>query len=128
MIIDIIEVTASVVSAIAAAVAAVFAYKAIRESRRNIFIKDKQQLAKVLRDIKFAFTRKGHNFKISEHPDYQRILLSSEFFISQNFFKELNVLLSQLHRFEASDTRSRIDDSQVLLEMINELQCKKRFD
>lgn len=119
---------ASVVSAIAAAIAAIFAYKAIRESRRNIFIRDKLQLAIVLRDMKFAFISKKQQFKISEHPDYQRILLNSEFFISQDFFKEINILLSRLHKFEASDLKSRIEDSQVVLEMIQELQCKTRLD
>lgn len=128
MIMDIIEVLASVVSAIAAAIAAIFAYKAIRESRRNIFIRDKLQLAIVLRDMKFAFISKKQQFKISEHPDYQRILLNSEFFISQDFFKEINILLSRLHKFEASDLKSRIEDSQVVLEMIQELQCKTRLD
>lgn len=125
---NIIEVSASVVSAIAAAVAAVFAYKAINESRRNVFIKDKHQLAAVLRDIKNLFISKGHQFKISEYSDYQRVLLNSEFFISKEFFKELNVLLSRLHKFEASDKRTRIDDSQEVLEMIDKLQCKTRLD
>lgn len=125
---DIIEVLASVVSAIAAAVAAGFAYKAISESRRNIFIKDKLQLAHALRDLYFLFQSKGHQFKISEYADYQRVLLNSEFFISKEFFKELNVLLLRLHKFEASDTRTRIDDSKEVLEMIDELQCKTRLD
>lgn len=128
MIMDIIEVLASVVSAIAAAVAAGFAYKAISESRRNIFIKDKLQLAHALRDLYFLFQSKGHQFKISEYADYQRVLLNSEFFISKEFFKELNVLLLRLHKFEASDTRTRIDDSKEVLEMIDELQCKTRLD
>lgn len=125
---DILEVLSSVVSAIAAAVAAVFAYKAIGESRRNLFIKDKHLLAAVLRDIKNHFTTKGPQFKISEYSDYQRVVLNSEFFISKEFFKELNVLLSRLHKFEASDTRTKIDDSKALLEMIDELQCKTRLD
>lgn len=125
---DIIEVLASVVSAIASAVAAIFAYRAIKESKRNIFIRDKQQLAIVLRDMKFAFTSKMQHFKISEYPDSQRVLLNSKFFISQDFFNEVNVLLSRLHRFEASDLKSRNEDSQVVLEMIQELQCKTRLD
>lgn len=125
---DIIEVLASVFSAIAAAVAAGFAYKAISESRRNLFIKDKLQLAHALRDLYFLFQSKGHQFKISEYADYQRVLLNSEFFISKEFFYEINVLLSRLHKFEAADNRTRVDDAQQVLAMINEMQCKTRLD
>ena len=125
---EVFEILASMVSAFSAAIAAFFAYKTIKENRRSIFAKDKYHLAMAVRDIYFLFQSKGNNFKISEYGEHQRIILSSKYFVSSELYKNINRVLSRLHKFERSEISIKNKDFEEVLSMINDIQCDRRLD
>ncbi|OAN87462.1 hypothetical protein A8B84_14795 [Marinobacter sp. EhC06] len=55
------------VSAISAAAAAFFSYKAIRESRKNVFLFERNKVALSAQQIKLDFDTEWADYKISEH-------------------------------------------------------------
>ena len=94
---DCIQSIAAVISSIASAFAVYFAYKTIIANRKNIFIRDKHQLAITLRDLHLKFQQDWGSFKFSNYPEEQNIIMASKYIISPELYKDLMGPVSYTH-------------------------------
>ncbi|TMN98983.1 hypothetical protein [Pseudoalteromonas sp. S558] len=117
-------------STCAAATSAYFSYKAIKASKKNIFLKDKNKLAITINDLYYSFGREFYNFKISEYKDERRIISESKFYVSSNLYDNFLKVLNALDDFEAIEmTREQRDAEAVRLKnMIRDISCRFRLD
>ncbi|MCE0558030.1 MULTISPECIES: hypothetical protein [unclassified Motilimonas] len=130
MIIDYVQSFTSVVSALAAAFATYYAYRAMRENKKNIFLKDRNRLALALHRLHKEFQHEWMSFKFSEHIEAQNIILASKYIISTELYDELMVLMVQLHKFENDENRSMgtNDKAEEIDILFKKVTCKNRLD
>lgn len=126
---DCIQSIAAVISSIAAAFAVYFAYKTIIENKKNIFIRDKHQLAITLRDLHLKFQHSWSSFKISNYPKEQNIILASKYIISTKLYNDLMQLLAELHKFEKiGDFELKNKTAEDICTLFEDVLCKQRLD
>ncbi|HEA17392.1 MAG TPA: hypothetical protein ENH88_13280 [Pseudoalteromonas prydzensis] len=82
---QVIQTILSVIAAIAAAVSSYFAYQAIIQNRRNVFLKDINELALVVNKLYLQFGYEWEGFKISNYQDERLKLLSSKYFVPKSY-------------------------------------------
>jgi hypothetical protein len=98
--IELIQTIGSVIAAIAAAFSSYFACKAINQNRRNVFLKDINELALVVNKLYLQFGYEWESFKISDYCDERLKLLSSKHFVPKELYDEFLTVLNKLDDFE----------------------------
>tara|TARA_A100000171_G_scaffold47691_1_gene54045 strand:- start:4065 stop:4463 length:399 start_codon:yes stop_codon:yes gene_type:complete len=120
----------AVVSAIAAAVAAFFAYQAIAENRKNVFLLDKNRVALAINKISKGFDCEFGDFKISEYADEQAIILAAKYHFPAELYGRFTDFLVSLHQLEKmrgdwSETNSKAEE---VADLIKQVECDVRLD
>jgi hypothetical protein len=118
------------VSAIGAAAAAFFSYKAIRESRKNVFLFERNKMALSAQQIKLDFDTEWADYKISEHLEDQGTLLSAKYFIKPSLYSKFTSVLVHLHQLERSRASDTVKDDSVekIAKELDEITCDMRLD
>lgn len=97
---ELIQIIGSAIAAIAAAFSSYFAWQAIIQNRRNVFLKDINELALVVNKLYLQFGYEWEGFKISDYQDERLKLLSSKHFVQKKLYDEFLTVLNKLDNFE----------------------------
>ncbi|QBM18988.1 hypothetical protein MARI_31310 [Marinobacter sp. JH2] len=125
-----LEILFAAVSAIGAAVSAFFSYRAISESRKNIFLREKNKVAHAVRKIKRDFDTQWVGYKISAHLEDQGSLLSAKYFVEPSLYEKFTSVLVHLHQLERKLSFEGATD-ELAEKIANELDgitCSMRLD
>lgn len=115
---ELIQTIVSAIAAIAAAFSSYFAWQAIIQNRRNVFLKDINELALVVNKLYYQFGFKWNDFKISDYQDECLKLLSSKHFVEKKLYDEFVTVINKLDDFE-----KKPQGAKELQSALNNLRC-----
>ncbi|MCK6263596.1 hypothetical protein KP803_09965 [Vibrio sp. ZSDE26] len=124
-----LQIILSLVSVSAACTSAYFAYVAIKASKKNAFLKERHKLALAAKDLYIAFNREWQYFRIDNHQDKWKILMSSEYFVSAELYASFQEVIIELRNFDVELKFSEKDEkAHKISKMLENIQCDKRLD
>jgi hypothetical protein len=126
---DIFQGVVSIISVVSAATASYFAYSAIRQNKKNVFLHQRYLLALTVKELFYTFQSKWDGFKISEHSTLHRTLLNSEYYVSDDLYSDFLIALRELKKLEeCTDATKRIAMAHVILPKLEQIKLNTRLD
>ncbi|MCF6438437.1 hypothetical protein L1077_03205 [Pseudoalteromonas luteoviolacea] len=121
---------AAIVSCVSSAISANFAYRAIKENKKNVFLKDKNGVALAVRELTLNFNQQWDEFKISGFSGIQTKIFNSKYFMDEKIYGDLIAVLNRLHRYEYREYRpeEKSKEAEEISSKLKDLQCKIRLD
>ncbi|HAS8286925.1 hypothetical protein QX213_21075 [Vibrio vulnificus] len=120
---DLIATIATVVAACASVFSSFFAYKAIIESRRIVFIGEINKLALTIDKLYFQFGFQWESFKFSEFDNERKILLSSKYIVPKEQYSEFLMLINRLNDFELNTNKA--NEAKEIQRLLEKLRCDR---
>ncbi|WP_350603511.1 hypothetical protein [Pseudoalteromonas sp. SMN1298-MNA-CIBAN-0114] len=126
---EVLQGIISSISAISGATAAYFAFSAIKQNRKNIFLNQRYFLALSVKELHSSFESEWDHFRLSNYSELHKMLLNSEYYVSDKLYQGFLEVIREIKKLDSLlNDQERIDKANEILPMLEDLKLKMRLD